>query len=398
VLVLNSVTAPTFGGLKGSTSLSTTNITGYGSITALTLNPQSGRSYTYSGNIGNGANNMTLRKSGPGTQVLSGSNSYSGATTVSAGMMQFARVNSLYGGTTANWTATNIRTGSGATLAFSVGGTDEFTTGNVTTLLTNLASSTSATNGMNAGSILGFDTTNAAGGTFTISDAIANSGGISGGARGLRKFGTGSLVLSGSNTYTGATTVEQGSLLVNGQLSTSAVTVQSGGLLGGSGTLGNVNVLAGGTFSPGNSPGLISVAQLALAGTTLMEIDGLVRGSAYDAVDGSGLTYGGSMVIDFGSSITSAFADNTTFNLFAFGSYSGQFSGITTANDGSWYGGLTFVNSGDNNKWMAEKGSQTLEFTHSTGALVIVPEPGAIALAGIGIAAAAYALRRRRRA
>jgi autotransporter-associated beta strand protein len=398
VLNATGIATPTFGGLIGSTSLSATNITGYGSITALTLNPQSGKSYTYSGNIGNGAANMTLTKSGSGTQILSGSNTYSGTTTVSAGMMQFARVNSLYGGTTANWTATNIRTGSGATLAFNVGGTDEFTTGNVTTLLTNLASSTSAANGMNAGSLLGFDTTNAAGGTFTISDAIGNTTGGSGGARGLRKLGTGSLVLSGSNTYTGATTVEQGSLLVNGQLSTSAVTVQSGGLLGGSGTLGNVNVLAGGTFSPGNSPGLISVAQLALAGTTLMEIDGLVRGSAYDAVDGSGLTYGGSMVIDFGSSITSAFADNTTFNLFAFGSYSGQFSGITTANDGSWYGGLTFVNSGDNNKWMAEKASQTLEFTHSTGALVIVPEPGAIALAGIGIAAAAYALRRRRRA
>jgi autotransporter-associated beta strand protein len=340
---------------------------------------------------------MTLTKSGPGTQVLSGSNSYSGATTVSTGMLQFGKAASLYGGTTANWTATNIRTGSGATLAFSVGGTDEFTTGNVTTLLTNLANSTSVTNGMNAGSILGFDTTNAAGGTFTISDAIANSGGISGGARGLRKLGTGSLVLSGSNTYTGATTVEQGSLLVNGQLSTSAVTVRSGGLFGGSGTLGNVDVLAGGTFSPGNSPGLISLSQLALAGTTLMEIDGLTRGTQYDAVDVSGLiTYGGSMVIDFGSSITSAFADNTTFNLFAFGSYSGQFSGITTANDGSWYGGLTFVNSGDNNKWTAEIGSQTLEFTHSTGALAIVPEPGALALAGIGIAAAWASCSRRR--
>jgi autotransporter-associated beta strand protein len=397
VINTTSRTQPTFGGLIGSKNIASVITTGYSAITALTLNPQAGRSYTYSGIIGNGAAGMTLTKSGPGTQVLSGSNSYSGATTVSTGMLQFGKAASLYGGTTANWTATNIRTGSGATLAFSVGGTDEFTTGNVTTLLTNLANSTSVTNGMNAGSILGFDTTNAAGGTFTISDAIANSGGISGGARGLRKLGTGSLVLSGSNTYTGATTVEQGSLLVNGQLSTSAVTVRSGGLFGGSGTLGNVDVLAGGTFSPGNSPGLISLSQLALAGTTLMEIDGLTRGTQYDAVDVSGLiTYGGSMVIDFGSSITSAFADNTTFNLFAFGSYSGQFSGITTANDGSWYGGLTFVNSGDNNKWTAEIGSQTLEFTHSTGALAIVPEPGALALAGIGIAAAWASCSRRR--
>ena len=270
VINATSRTTPTFGGLIGSKDIASVITTGYNSVTALTLNPQSGKSYTYSGNIGNGAANMTLTKSGSGTQVLSGSNSYSGATTVSAGLLQFGKAASLYGGTTANWTATNIRTGSGATLAFSVGGTDEFTTSNVSTLIANLANRSSATNGMNDGSILGFDTTNAAGGTFTISDAIANSGGPSGGARGLRKLGTGSLVLGSANSYTGATSVEGGTLafgLVSSLNSSSGIGINAGAILdytGSAATLSrNVTVATSGTGTIRNSGG----QKLTLSGT-----------------------------------------------------------------------------------------------------------------------------------
>jgi hypothetical protein len=132
-----------------------------------------------------------------------------------------------------------------------------------------------------------------------------------------------------------------------------------------------------------------------------MEIDGTSpRGGTggYDATDVTGLlTYGGSLLIDFGPGIMSALPNGTMFDLFDFGSYTSGFTTITTATDGSFYGGLTFASSGGGDKWTATKDSQTLEFTHSTGNLVIVPEPGSLALAGLGLAAAAAARLRRRK-
>jgi len=87
-VVTLSVTTPTFGGLKGSTNLASVITTGYNSVTSLTLNPGTGVSNTYSGAIANGSGNMTLTKTGAGTQVLSGANIYTGNTTLSAGTVQ----------------------------------------------------------------------------------------------------------------------------------------------------------------------------------------------------------------------------------------------------------------------------------------------------------------------
>ena len=98
VLNATSRTALTFGGLIGSKDVASVITTNYSGIGALTLNPQSGKSYTYTGNIANGAANMTLTKTGSGTQILSGSNSYSGATTISAGVLRLDSANAISGG------------------------------------------------------------------------------------------------------------------------------------------------------------------------------------------------------------------------------------------------------------------------------------------------------------
>ncbi|HAT5049448.1 TPA: S8 family serine peptidase, partial [Serratia marcescens] len=76
---------------------------------------------------------------------------------------------------------------------------------------------------------------------------------------GLTKQGIGTLVLTGNNTYSGPTLVNQGRLAVNGSV-TSAVSVQSGGIVGGSGTVGSLTARRGGTVAPGNSIGTLNVA------------------------------------------------------------------------------------------------------------------------------------------
>jgi autotransporter-associated beta strand protein len=68
----------------------------------------------------------------------------------------------------------------------------------------------------------------------------------------LIKVGTGTLTLSGVNTYTGPTGVTAGTLEVDGSIATSSLTTVSGtGTLTGTGTVGNTALNAG-TFAPGN--------------------------------------------------------------------------------------------------------------------------------------------------
>lgn len=75
----------------------------------------------------------------------------------------------------------------------------------------------------------------------------------------LNKTGEGALVLSGTNTYTGDTSVNAGALVVNGSIVNSATTVHDGGTLMGTGQLGAVTVDSGGIHAPGNSIGTQTV-------------------------------------------------------------------------------------------------------------------------------------------
>ncbi len=75
----------------------------------------------------------------------------------------------------------------------------------------------------------------------------------------LVSAGAGSLVLSGDSTYRGPTLVDGGLLSVDGSL-LSAVEVNAGGTLGGSGRIGGLLARSGGTVAAGNSIGTLEVA------------------------------------------------------------------------------------------------------------------------------------------
>ncbi|OTA19312.1 autotransporter [Xenorhabdus beddingii] len=77
---------------------------------------------------------------------------------------------------------------------------------------------------------------------------------------GLTKQGKGELILSGQNTYSGSTLVKQGLLNVSGSIS-STVSVMESGVLGGNGTVGELNVQHGGTVAPGNAIGTLKATE-----------------------------------------------------------------------------------------------------------------------------------------
>jgi autotransporter-associated beta strand protein len=113
-------------------------------------------------------------------------------------------------------------------------------------------------NGGTTGSIVG-DVTNNGALAFNRSDTFTFPGVISG-TGSVSQIGAGTTVLTANNTYTGATTVAAGTLIVNGSIGNSAVMVNSGATLGGIGTVGATIINSGGTFAPGNSPGTMTVA------------------------------------------------------------------------------------------------------------------------------------------
>ncbi len=210
-------------------------------------------------------------------------------------------------------------------------------------------------------------------GTVDISSDIGSN------VTGINQNSTQPLVLSGTNTYTGPTTVNGGALLITGSLASgSAVAVNSGGTLGGSGIIGGVVTLtSGGILQPSfdsATPTSLTVGSL-IAGTG-STIDLNISGSSNDSVTVTtpgGLTYGGTLAI------ADALPQIGTYQLFTFtGAATGDFAGVTV-------NGNALID--PIGTWTGTSNGFDFSFVESTGVLTVsgasIPEPATLGLMAV---------------
>lgn len=261
-----------------------------------------------------------------------------------------------------------------------------------------------------------------------------------GGVTTLNKTGTGHWRVTGSNNvYTGATNIQQGALLINGTVGSTAITVSSGAKLGGTGTIGGVTVVQG-QLSPGGDSSLTSTnfstgfgfgtlqfspaSSLTFSGADASFFVQLGTASQSDRIDlasasGSSLNLGTSTQLlgsflgsnsDLKESVSDESYSKYWIAVLADGAASsGQFSNAILRDSTFWSAQLGggALSSDWNNAHLVTVGSQmfalfyTANFSNQnlTGGndlllIAVIPEPHKAVLLGLGFAALFFRRRR----
>ena len=323
-----------------------------------------------------------VTKNGVGTLVVSGANTYDGATTINAGTLRLGATGVMPSGAGKGNVVLNGGTAAGT---LNLNGFDTTinglsgTTGTVLGQVINNATGTNKTltlgNGDATATFLGLIKNNTAG-TGTIA---------------LTKIGTGTQTLSGANTYSGTTTISGGILALTGAGTISSSLDLDGGtldltsktgdlslttLIGAGSITGGKTVTVTSALGLGHSLGTINHTgdfTLGSSATTTIEIN--LTTSAFDELNVTSLmTYGGSLNVVF----SGANPLGGNFNIFDFSSETGLFSSIN-------FSGLGL--------------GQTASFLDNTGVVLVtaVPEPTSITMTCLGVAGVLCVARRMRK-
>jgi autotransporter-associated beta strand protein len=141
----------------------------------------------------------------------------------------------------------------------------------------------------------------------------------------VTKRGNGRLALSGVSTYVGSTTVEAGTLEVNGQITTSTVIVADGGTLGGAGSVATL-INTAGDVTPGHGVGALTVTgsyTQAADGALTLELGGTAPGQFDQLVVTGAATLAGTLNVDSVDGFTPQPGDY--FDIVVAGSVNGTF-------------------------------------------------------------------------
>ena len=318
-----------------------------------------------------GAPGGTLEKEGTGTLTLSGTNTYTGGTTITAGILQlgngtatgsilldvvnnatlvFNRSNAYQFDGAISGSGAVQQNGAGATTLTAVNTYAGATTISAGTLALSGVGSIANSSGLIDNGIFDISATTAGASiknlsgtgivtlgnqTLTLTSASGTFAGAIGGNGGLVKQGAGLFTLTGTSTYLGGTAVEGGNLRVNGSIA-SAVNVQTGATLSGIGSVGGlVTVHSGGTLSAGQSPGTLTLGALNLnaGSTSVFELGspGVVGGASNDLVNVTGnLTLGGTLSVNAPSAGYYRLFNYGTLTASNFATISGSSNGTAT--------------------------------------------------------------------
>lgn len=362
VIASSTLDIKSFSDTVGTVQINGGTIAGTTGVLSSTANFD-GRSGTVSAILGG---SVGLDKTTAGTLALSKANTYTGTTTVNAGTLQYGTNNAIAtGGITVN---------SGGTLDI---GTFIDTVGAVIID----GGAINGTSGVLT-STIDFD-----GRSGTV---LANLGG----GVGFTKSTTGSLTLGGTNTYTGPTMINAGTLVVDGSTaSSSTVTVNATGVLGGSGTIfGDVNVVSG-EVAPGMSPSTLTVdGDFSMDSGAVLTFefagnDTTVGGGVNDLITGvNDLTLDGSLnVIELGAGSFSSAVAGQKWRIFNYSGVLNNF-GLNLGSVATLNPGLGFY-------------IDTDTFGQVNLGIKAIPEPGSLGLlAGLTLVGAVVVSRRRRKA
>ena len=295
-----------------------------------------GGSLAYAGSI---SGNMGLVKLGSNVLALSAASTYYGNTLIGGGSLALGSPLALQNST--------LDTSGSGTLSFQ-------------------SLTTATLGGLSGPGTLGLANTSSSAVALSVGNNNANTtySGMLKGTGSLTKVGSGGLLLSGSNTYTGATTITLGKLTVDGWLTNSAVSV-NGGTLGGTGYLNSVTVNAGGNLAPGDPQGVLNLSgNLVLAAGAGMDydLDGVSTDDEVYMPSGS-LTFSGQQFSNFGFTWTDGFGPGT-YTLVNAQSITGLGSNLSGSIDGL---------------------PATLSVQNKYLMLTVVPEPSTFALLGVGV-------------